>query len=440
FGPGVVGRTVPLILAGIGVDLALGRARQRLGQWLAGLGAIGAMLADVSLSHAAAGSNVGFDVLVQVTHVVAVGLWLGGLLGLLVNLRRTPDETTARLARRFSRLATAGIAVVAVTGLLRAIDEVGTLDGLVSTSFGLLVIAKTALLGVLAGLGAINHFRNVPAAGRSLVGLRRVGSTELLVGATVLLLSASLVNLAPPIETVAGAAPPAPVKPLVLAGSDFGTSVKLRLEVSPGTAGFNTFSATATDYDSGAPLAQATGVTLRFAFPGRSDVGSSRLDLPSTGPGVFSATGSNLSLVGAWQVTALVVKGTSSVEVPFELITRTAPAATDVNAVAGLPTIYTVHLSAGRTVQFYLDPGTAGPNEVHTTFFDAAGNELPVQSLAIVLGPAGGPAAALTPRKLEPGHFVADTTLSAGTYTLAVAGPAPDGDQLATQLDVPVLP
>ena len=110
------------------------------------------------------------------------------------------------------------------------------------------------------------------------------------------------------------------------------------------------------------------------------------------------------------------------------------------NAVAGLPTIYTVHLSAGRSIQVYLDPGTAGANEVHTTFFDAAGNELAVQTIVMVLGPKDGAATALDPRQLEPGHFVADTTLSAGTYTLSVAGPAPNGDQLTTQLDIPVTP
>jgi hypothetical protein len=151
-------------------------------------------------------------------------------------------------------------------------------------------------------------------------------------------------------------------------------------------------------------------------------------------------TGSNLSLVGAWQVTALVVNATASVEVPLELITRTARATIDVNAVAGLPTIYTVHLSAGRSVQVYLDPGKAGANEVHATFFDAAGIELPVASIAMVLGPSDGAGSILKPRQLEPGHFVADATLVAGTYTLSLAGPAPNGDQLTTQLDVSVIP
>ncbi len=442
FGGAIITRIVPLVLAGGGLALVwLDSRAPRAGLIIVGLGAAGSMLADVGLSHAAAGANVGFDVLVQVVHVGAVGLWLGGLLGLLVNLGGPADANSGRLAGRFSHLATIGIATVALSGLLRAIAEIGTIDQLLSTDFGHLVIAKTALLGLLALLGAINHFRNVPTAHLTIRGLRRIGSAELLVGATVLVLSASLVNLAPPSSTVAASQPAAtPVSPLIVTGADFGTSVKLGLEVAPGLAGFNTFKATVNDFDTGAPLAGATGVTLRFVFPGRSDVGTSRLDLPAVSPGVFSATGSNLSLVGAWQVTALVVNGTASIEVPFELITRTAKPTIDVNAVAGLPTIYTVHLSAGRSVQVYLDPGKAGVNAVHATFFDAAGTELAVPSIVMILGPLDGAGAALAPRQLEAGHFVADATLAAGTYTLSLAGPAPNGDQLTTQLDIPVRP
>jgi hypothetical protein len=298
------------------------------------------------------------------------------------------------------------------------------------------VIAKSALLGVLALLGATNHFVSVPAAARSLGLLRRIGRVELGVGVVVLLLTGLLVNLAPPSSRAAASAPnPAPA--LIVEGHDFGTSVKVRLEASPGTAGFNTFRATVTDYDTGAPVV-ADHVTLRFSIPAHSDVGGSRLDLAPSGVGTFAGTGGNLSLEGAWRIAALVARGTWSVEVPLQLITEAAPAHVDVNAVAGLPTISTVHLSAGRTVQVYLDPGHPGANEVHVTFFDAAGTELPVQTVALSLGPSGGALALLTPRLLEPGHFAADTTLPVGTYTLSLSGSAPNGDQLTTQLDVTV--
>ena len=105
-------------------------------------------------------------------------------------------------------------------------------------------------------------------------------------------------------------------------------------------------------------------------------------------------------------------------------------------AVPGLPTIYTVHLPAGRAVQVYADPGTSGANLVHLTFFDAAGQELPVPSVALVIGPAGGAGATLPSTEVEPGHFVASATLEPGTYHLTISGTAPGGDLLETGLDL----
>ena len=452
FGPVIVERFVPLGVAGLAIAVLLARpATTRSALVVAALGAAGAMLADVLASHAAAGALPILGVAVQWLHILAVGAWLGGLGGLLLAVRGEAGDATARTARRFAYLATAGIATVGATGLLRAIAEVGTLDNLVSTDFGRLVIAKTALLGLLAMLGALNHFVNVPAAGRRLGGLRRAGSVELVVGATVLVLSASLVNLAPPVEAGGGngsaqPASPAPTAaPLVVAGNDFGTSVRLSLTVSPGTAGFNTFTARATDFDSGAPV-PATSLTLRFSIPARSDIGESRLELVSAGDGsgVFKASGPNLSIGGTWSVTALVVNGLASVEVPLTVTTRCAPvpagpaSSVSINAAPGLPTLYTAALTSGRTVQAYLDPGTAGANELHVTFFDQAGTELPVQQVTEQIGPSGCALAPLTPRQLEPGHFVADTTLPAGTYTVSIAGPAPNGDPRAARFDVSV--
>ncbi len=453
FGPAIAERVGALGVAGLAIVARSVRpAASMPALAVVGLGAGGAMLADVAASHAAAGALPILAVAVQLLHIVAVGAWLGGLVGLLLAIRGDPGDATARAARRFSHVATAGIAIVAATGLLRAIQEIGTIGNLVSTDFGRLVIAKTALLGLLALLGALNHFVNVPAAGRRLRGLRRVGSVELLVGATVLVLSASLVNLAPPAEASSAPASagssPAPLPtaaPLVVTGNDFGTSVRLDLTVSPGSAGFNAFTARATDYDSGAPV-PATSLTLRFSIPSRADIGESRLDLApeGAGTGVFSGSGANLSIAGTWSVTALVVNGVSSVEVPLMVTTRCPPvpagpmSSISINAAAGVPTIYTAALTAGRTVQVYLDPGTAGHNEEHVTFFDQAGTELPVQTVRMEIGTSGCALAPLTARQLEPGHFVADTTLTSGAYTVSIAGPAPNGDQLAAQFDVTV--
>jgi copper transport protein len=451
FGSVILERTATVVVAGLAIIgmLVWSRAARPL-LAVAGLAAAAAMLVDVLASHAAAGALPILSVAIQWVHVAAVGAWLGGLAGLLLATRRPPGPQTAALVKRFSYVGTIGIATVAITGLLRAIAEVGSIDQLVGSDFGRLVILKTALLGGLAILGAFNHFINVPAAGRRLRGLRFAGSGELLVGATVVLLAASLVNLAPPVEATAGAtggpaASPSPSEgPLVVTGNDFGTSVRLSLAVSPGIAGFNTFTATVTDFDTGRPVA-ATGLTLRFALPARPDIGSSRLDLEAAAPGrgVFSATGANLSIAGTWSVTALVVNGVSSVEVPLSISTRCPPTPgptpnVTVNAAPGQPTIYTAALGSGRSVQIYLDPGSPGQNEEHVTFFDSSGTELPVATVSMSIGPSGCVQSALEPRQLELGHFVADTTLPAGSYVTSISGPSPDGTQLSVQIEVTV--
>ena len=81
-----------------------------------------------------------------------------------------------------------------------------------------------------------------------------------------------------------------------------------------------------------------------------------------------------------------------------------------------------------------------GANELHATFFDASGTELPVQTVTMAAATADGIGAILSPRQLEPGHFVADSTVAAGPLGVDVAGPAPDGTQLHAHVDIDVQP
>lgn len=444
----IVMRTATAVAAGVGV-LVLARWPSRRGEGLGivAVGAAGAMLVDAATSHAAAGAYPLLDVGVQWIHVAAVGLWLGGLAGLLITTRGAPDEGKTRAARRFSRAATVGIGVVAVSGLWRGVAEIGNFDALVGTDFGRLVIAKTCLLGVLAGMGALNHWRSVPAASRTLRPLRRVGSVELLVGATVLLLAAALVNVSPPVAnagmggsqaatTTAAPAPSPMPAPVIASGHDFGTSVNLRLEVTPGSAGPNQLRATVTDYDTGAAVI-APGVTLRFDLPARPDVGESRLDLTPTGtPGVVAGSGANLSLGGTWSITALV-QTSPPVEVPLQVTVPTPPLQVDVNRALGQPTLYTVHLSQGGTAQLYLDQWAATTADLHVTYFSAAGPELPVTGITATVATAGGAPAALVLSQLEPGHVVGHVRTTAGVpLTVELAGTAPGGERLDFHLDI----
>ncbi|AZH80130.1 copper transporter [Microbacterium sp. Y-01] len=146
-------------------------------------------------------------------HTVGAAVWLGGLL-LLVLLRGRQDVDTASLVRRYSSLAIAAFAVVAVSGVTRSIVALGGWDALWGTPYGWIVLAKVALLGGMGLLGAWYRARLIPR----LDGPRAAGWFWLLVLCEVALMglasgaAAALARTPPPTgETAAFAQTPAQV-------------------------------------------------------------------------------------------------------------------------------------------------------------------------------------------------------------------------------------
>jgi hypothetical protein len=74
------------------------------------------------------------------------------------------------------------------------------------------------------------------------------------------------------------------------------------------------------------------------------------------------------------------------------------------------------------------------------TFFDKAGNEMPIPSATVALTPASGAASIVAPRILEPGHFVTDVPLVAGILTVDVIGQAPGGNPEQAHLSIEIKP
>jgi putative copper export protein len=208
--PTVIGRAaavraVPLLVTGVVVATQWRRQKPTVdGAGVIGIAAAAALLGDSAASHAAAiglahpGGHQHFDVIVQWLHLTAAGVWLGGLLAVLVSLRGRRGGDVKVPLRRFATAAMLALIVVALTGTLRAAAELQSVGDLLATDFGRLLLAKSALLTVLAGLGAVNHFRNVPAAAGGLGPLRRIGSLELTFAAMILVLAASLASVSPP--------------------------------------------------------------------------------------------------------------------------------------------------------------------------------------------------------------------------------------------------
>jgi putative copper export protein len=401
---------------------------------LAGAAGLAGMAVDVLNSHAAAEGPMTINELVQWLHITAVGVWIGGLVALLVGLRQQPTDSQTYLTRRLSRLAGFFLVVVVATGVFRAVIEVQTWGNLVSTAFGLLVLLKVVLLLTLAGLGAFNRYGNVPHLPRTLARLRRIVSTEALVALGAVTVAAALVNVAPPAEYAAAAAS-ARATSLVITGSDYATTVKVRLVVNPGAAGFNTFDLRVADYTSGNEL-RASKAILQFTQPLRPTLGMSTLVLDRQRDGTFLARGGNLSLSGIWEVAAIIENGAESVEVHLQLITIAPPPAIRVSHFGGgLPTVYTIQLASNMQAQVYLDPNKPGVGEFHVTFLSSAGAEVPIaQATTGMTVPGGMPTILVTRRLDEIGHFVSDATVPAGGARFDILATTVAGQSIATYI------
>jgi copper transport protein len=430
-------RALPLLAVAGALAMAGSRGKRLSSATLIGVGAgaAGTVLAHVAAGHAAAGAGPWrpANVAVQWVHVMSVGAWLGGLAALLSALGATPDAEKAAAVRRFSTGAGILLVLVAATGTVRAVDEVGGWNRLATTPYGRLVLLKAGLLLLLALLGSINRFRSVPAAVRTLAGLRRVGIAELAVAALTLAVASVLTQTAP--ANFAGA-PAATAAPLVATGSDFGTSVRVRLEAVPGFPGPNQFTVSLRDYDTG-HLVAADRVSLRFTAQDRPDVGASTLTLARRPDGAYDGQGSNLSLEGRWNVAVVVERGINSAEVPLALAVHALPQRIHSIAAPGQPTLYSIELSGGRVLDTYLDPGRPGFNELHATYIDAAGHEIAIPQLAAMTASRPGGAPVTIPvRRFGPGHFIGDAQLGPGEWLLNIAVTTSGGEVLQGHLSV----
>src|SRR5262245_4664115 len=103
-------------------------------------------------------------------HLIAAGLWGGGLLALFwilysgVKKSILPLSWAAETVRRFSRLAFGSVAVLVLTGLYQSWIQVGDLTTLLGTDYGRVLLLKLVLISAMLGFGALNYLASRPAA------------------------------------------------------------------------------------------------------------------------------------------------------------------------------------------------------------------------------------------------------------------------------------
>jgi copper transport protein len=177
------------------------------------------------------------SVLADTAHLAAMAVWLGGLVVLAsFLLRRADDRELGAILPVWSRWATLSVCALLLAGTVQALIEVGSLDGLVGTTYGRLVIAKVGLFAlVLVAAAYARRFVRRRAGGR-LRGMRPAVWTELGIAAVVLAVSATLVHT-PPARTAATDA--ASVTPQYFSTTLSSSIYSLQVEVDPARVGNN---------------------------------------------------------------------------------------------------------------------------------------------------------------------------------------------------------
>lgn len=165
------------LVAGVGAAVAvIARRYPRIAPatWLIAL----LLLPAPSLSgHALDRGRPWFELPVDVVHVAAASVWLGGLLALALHMRRTDASVTP--VRRFSTLALVSVAIIAASGVTRAFGELDSVSHVWTTSYGRWLVVKSALLMSLIAFGWANRYRLIPSATGSMSRLRRNVFAEL---------------------------------------------------------------------------------------------------------------------------------------------------------------------------------------------------------------------------------------------------------------------
>ncbi len=126
------------------------RAARRL--WCGGGAVLAAGIAATwSLTeHASVGIQPALAMPLDIAHLLAMAVWLGGLAALLTALYRTPGIEAAAV-RRFSPIAFGCVCVLVSTGVYQSWRQVGSWHALGGTAYGRWLLVKVALVACVVG-------------------------------------------------------------------------------------------------------------------------------------------------------------------------------------------------------------------------------------------------------------------------------------------------
>jgi copper transport protein len=153
FGRVWVARLVLLVVMALLLRLALRKGPRSRGE-VVGVAVVAVLLAGTvaAAGHASAGRWVPVGFGVDLFHVLAMSVWVGGLLALV--LARHDDVAYSEVTERFSGVALASVVVIILTGVVQTVRQVQPLSALWDSTYGAVLIAKVAAFVVILGIAS----------------------------------------------------------------------------------------------------------------------------------------------------------------------------------------------------------------------------------------------------------------------------------------------
>ncbi|MFT2015413.1 copper resistance CopC/CopD family protein [Streptomyces sp. 796.1] len=134
-----------------------GRRELAWGLGIGGALVAGGLAATWALAeHASVGIQRSLAIPVDIVHLLAVAVWLGGLVALLVALR-TEARLPSLAVRRFSQLAFGSVVALVVTGLYQSWRQVGSWHALTDTEYGRWLLVKVGLVVLLVAVAGYSR-------------------------------------------------------------------------------------------------------------------------------------------------------------------------------------------------------------------------------------------------------------------------------------------
>ncbi len=168
---------------------------------------ISLIAASFSLNgHSNSADNLPLSYLADFTHVTSAGVWVGGVVSLVLVLRsrskRNIELRTAQLAIRFSVIAAVALAATAAAGIALATQIIDSTEDLRTTEWGQAFTLKMILVAILIAIGGYNHKVLVPNLASSSTPLAegrfsKIITIELLIMAMVIIATVFLVVSTP---------------------------------------------------------------------------------------------------------------------------------------------------------------------------------------------------------------------------------------------------